>query len=73
MGKGKAETGRDREGEGDVVLQVASIVFIEVLLVVFIEVLLVALRCTYGSVDDSACGCLTVWIVDGSACGCIGC
>ena len=38
-GKGKAETGRDREGEGDVVLLVA---FIEVLLVAFIEVLLVA-------------------------------
>ena len=37
VGKGKAETGRDREGEGDVVL-------------------LVALRCTYGSVDGSACG-----------------
>ena len=48
MGKGKAETGRDREGEGDVVLLVA-----------FIEVLLVALRCTYGSVDGLmmiACG-----------------
>ena len=64
VGKGKAETGRDREGEGDVVLLVAFIAvllvaFIEVLLVAFIEVLLVALRCTYGSVDGSACGCLT--------------
>ena len=39
MEKGKAETGRDREGEGDVVLPVA---FIEVLLVAFIEVLPVA-------------------------------
>ena len=46
MGKGKAETGRDREGEGDVVLLVA-----------FIEVLPVVLRCMYGSVDGSACGC----------------
>ena len=35
MEKGKAETGRDREGEGDVVLPVA---FIEVLPVAFIAV-----------------------------------
>ena len=42
MREGKAKTGRDREGEGDV----------EVLLVAFI------VRCTYGSVDGSACGCI---------------
>ena len=63
VGRGKAETGRDREGEGDVVLLVA---FIVVLPVAFIAL---RLRCAVRTVAWMVllAVVLKVWIVDGSA------